>query len=61
MRTFDFKVTLLIVSAVAAAIIIAHSIIYLSIDAGSLSAQMPLDLVKRNGAGAGSAFVGHRN
>jgi hypothetical protein len=40
MRTFGLKVLIVVVAALVGAITI-HSLVYLSIDPGSLSAQMP--------------------
>jgi hypothetical protein len=40
MRTFGSKVVIVVVCALGGAVVI-HSLVYLSIDAGSLSAQMP--------------------
>jgi hypothetical protein len=41
MRTFGLKVLIVIVAALVGAVVI-HSLVYLSIDSGSLSAQMPV-------------------
>jgi hypothetical protein len=40
MRIFGLKVLLAVVAALVGAVVI-HSLVYLSIDPGSLSAQMP--------------------
>jgi hypothetical protein len=41
MRTFGLKVLIVVVAALAGTAVI-HSLVYLSIDAGSLSAEMPV-------------------
>jgi hypothetical protein len=41
MRTFGLKVLIVVIAALVGAVVIL-SLVYLSIDAGSLSAQMPV-------------------
>jgi hypothetical protein len=41
MRAFSSKVVMVVICALVGAVVI-HSLVYLSIDAGSLSAQMPV-------------------
>jgi hypothetical protein len=41
MRTFGLKVMIVVITALVGAVVI-QSLVYLSIDAGSLSAQMPV-------------------
>jgi hypothetical protein len=41
MRTFGLKVLIVIAAALVGAVVI-HSLVYLSIDPGSLSAEMPV-------------------
>jgi hypothetical protein len=54
MRTFGLKVLIVVVAALAGAVAI-HSLVYLSIDPGSLSAQMPIRWEKYRGQIAAKA------
>ena len=43
MQVFNLKVAIVVVGVLFAAIATVHTALYLSIDPGSLSAQMPFD------------------
>jgi hypothetical protein len=61
MRAFNLKATIVIVFGLSAAIAFMHTLIHLSIDPQSLSAQMPSGDLKRNKADGGALLVRNRN
>jgi hypothetical protein len=61
MRVFNLKVAIIIICAVVASITIVHSIVYLSIEPSTLSAELPSVKIKWNDANTGAVLVRHRN
>ena len=61
MRTFSFNAAIVIVCALALAIVVVHSLVYLSIDPNTLSAEVPSDEIKPDNANTRTVLIHYRN